>query len=255
MWCTPLALPFFPHFCCVLVECLQNPLTSTFKSGNTGAGKSSLINALLDEEKYEISPHLVFAFVGSTFTDYIRRLVPTSGMRACTAAVTEISYNDSDDPSRLYRAEIKFIDSQDWTLELQSLLDDLQQDGQLSKNRHNAETPAGVAYAKLKAVYPGKNIDALLKGNPNGMSAEAGVREVLGTVKRISATTAADLYNNVQQYIDSRETRVGSGGAMQYWPLIKSVHIYCKAPALSTGAVIVDLPGSQDSVSSSSYVN
>ena len=39
--------------------------------GNTGAGKSSVINAMLDEE----------------------RLVPTNCMRACTAVVTEISYN------------------------------------------------------------------------------------------------------------------------------------------------------------------
>ena len=40
--------------------------------GNTGAGKSSVINAMLDE----------------------KRLVPTNCMRACTAVVTEISYND-----------------------------------------------------------------------------------------------------------------------------------------------------------------
>jgi hypothetical protein len=55
--------------------------------GNTGAGKSSVINALLDEE----------------------RVVPTSCMRACTAVVTEISWNESDKPSEKYRAEIEFI--------------------------------------------------------------------------------------------------------------------------------------------------
>lgn len=37
--------------------------------GNTGAGKSSVINAVLDEE----------------------RLLPTNGMRACTASATEVS--------------------------------------------------------------------------------------------------------------------------------------------------------------------
>jgi hypothetical protein len=30
---------------------------------------------------------------------------------------------------------------------------------------------------------------------------------------------------------------------MEHWPLIKVVKIYTKAAALSTGAVIVDLPG------------
>lgn len=34
---------------------------------------------------------------------------------------------------------------------------------------------------------------------------------------------------------------------MEYWPLIKVVKIYTKAPALSTGAVIVDLSGVHDS--------
>lgn len=61
-------------------------------AGATGAGKSSLINALLDEEK----------------------LLPTSGFRACTAVITEISYNESDDPRKAYRAEIEFISQDDW---------------------------------------------------------------------------------------------------------------------------------------------
>ncbi len=48
--------------------------------GMTGAGKSSLINALLGE----------------------KRIVPTSCMRACTAVVTEIRYNHVNDPAKLY---------------------------------------------------------------------------------------------------------------------------------------------------------
>lgn len=34
---------------------------------------------------------------------------------------------------------------------------------------------------------------------------------------------------------------------MEYWPLIEVVRIFCKAPVLDTGAVLVDLPGIQDS--------
>ena len=37
------------------------------------------------------------------------RLVPTNCMRACTAVVTEISYNDSKNDFQRYRAEIEFI--------------------------------------------------------------------------------------------------------------------------------------------------
>jgi predicted GTPase len=64
--------------------------------GNTEAGKSSVINAMLDEE----------------------RLVPTNCMRACTAVVTEISWNKSTDPYSKYRAEIEFITKADWEKEL-----------------------------------------------------------------------------------------------------------------------------------------
>ena len=55
--------------------------------GNTGAGKSSLLNALLGH--YDI--------------------LPTSGMQACTAAVVEINNNTEDDR---YRADIEFLDPQ-----------------------------------------------------------------------------------------------------------------------------------------------
>ena len=68
--------------------------------GNTGAGKSSVINALLDEE----------------------RLVPTNCMRACTAVVTEISYNHEEVP---YRGEIEFISADAWRDEMKILYQDL----------------------------------------------------------------------------------------------------------------------------------
>ena len=77
--------------------------------GMTGAGKSSAANALLDEE----------------------RLVPTSCMRACTAVITEISYNHG---AGSYRAEIDFIDAADWRYEVQILFDEI-----LESNEDGAE--------------------------------------------------------------------------------------------------------------------
>ena len=52
--------------------------------GNTGAGKSSLLNALLDH--FDI--------------------LPTSGMQACTAAVVEINNNTENDR---YSADVEFL--------------------------------------------------------------------------------------------------------------------------------------------------
>lgn len=99
--------------------------------GSTGAGKSSVISAVLDEE----------------------RLLPTNCMRACTASVTEISYNDSTDPTETYRAEIEFISADDWKAELYHLHTDLLEgNGDVTRDCTNAETDAGIAYAKIKAV-------------------------------------------------------------------------------------------------------
>lgn len=39
-------------------------------------------------------------------------------MRACTAVVTEISWNASDDASAKYRADIEFIKPQEWEKDL-----------------------------------------------------------------------------------------------------------------------------------------
>ena len=97
--------------------------------GHTGAGKSSVINALLDEE----------------------RLVPTSCMRACTAVVTEISWNSSTDPSAKYRAEVEFINEEDWAKELNILMEEfLNANGTLSREALNPSSEAGIAWAKFR---------------------------------------------------------------------------------------------------------
>lgn len=98
--------------------------------GNTGAGKSSVINAMLDEE----------------------RLVPTNCMRACTAVVTELSWNNSEDETAKYRAAIEFIKPEDWEKELSILFEELLDgSGNVSKEASNADSEAGIAYAKIKA--------------------------------------------------------------------------------------------------------
>ncbi|KAI1268139.1 hypothetical protein F5Y18DRAFT_377543 [Xylariaceae sp. FL1019] len=201
--------------------------------GNTGAGKSSVINALLDEE----------------------RLLPTNCLRACTASPTEISFNYSDDPQELYRAEIEFITSEDWIRELDVLYTDfLDGNGEVSRDATNMDSDAGVAYAKMKAVYPHMTREMIAEAQPRALANQPAVRAILGTVKTMKEHTPKDLYKRMQYYVDSKEKSTGTGDyrkkvgvEMECWPLIKVVRIYTKADALSTGAVIVDLPGVQDS--------
>ncbi|KAJ4335077.1 hypothetical protein N0V87_006352 [Didymella glomerata] len=204
--------------------------------GNTGAGKSSVINAMLDEE----------------------RLVPTNCMRACTAVVTEMSWNDSTDPFSKYRAEIEFISQADWEKEVATLMKEfLTENGTLSRDVSNQDSDAGIAWAKFHAVYPKIARDSLEGYTVTNLMAERGL-SVLGTTKKINAAQAHRFYYELQKYVDSKEKVAKKDKdkdkekqkrcfEMEYWPLIKVVKLYTRAPALSTGAVIVDLPGVHDS--------
>ncbi|KAF2102156.1 hypothetical protein NA57DRAFT_35654, partial [Rhizodiscina lignyota] len=211
--------------------------------GNTGAGKSSVINAMLDEE----------------------RLVPTNCMRACTAVVTEISWNDSDDPDLRYRAQIEFIKEEDWAKELAVLFKDLiDQSGEVSRDCTNADSDAGIAYAKIKAVYPRLTKEMIAESSVEQLLRHSDVRAVLGTTKTIEQDESGPFYKHLQLYVDSKEKVSNEEGEsqkkgksakkMEYWPLIRVVKIYTKSAALSTGAVVVDLPGVQDSNSARAAV-
>ncbi|KAJ5035261.1 Dynamin family-domain-containing protein [Bipolaris maydis] len=204
--------------------------------GNTGAGKSSVINAMLNEE----------------------RLVPTNCMRACTAVVTEISWNNSDEASSKYRAEIEFISPEDWEKELSVLMQEFSsENGTLSHEVQDPNSDAGVAWAKFHAVYPSVRKDALHETTIPDLMLDNSVRSVLGTTKQIHMSHPGSFYIELQKYVDSKEKvskkdksksrTKASSPKTEYWPLIKVVKIYTKSSALSTGAVIVDLPGVHDS--------
>jgi hypothetical protein len=120
-------------------------------------------------------------------------------MRACTASPTEISYNYSDNPDELYRAEVEFITADDWAKELQALYSDLLDgNGEVSRECTNQDSECGVAYAKIKAVYPKMTKEMIAEATPQSLANTVAVRRVLGTVKKLQATTAASLYRQLQ---------------------------------------------------------
>ncbi|KAI9702698.1 MAG: hypothetical protein M1820_006082 [Bogoriella megaspora] len=204
--------------------------------GDTGAGKSSVINALLDEE----------------------RLVPTNCMRACTAVVTEMSWNDSEDESSKYKAEIEFIKKEDWAKELNVLFQDmLDPSGRVSReSQSQLDSEAGIAYAKIRAVYPNKTKDELAaiaesENRLEKLLRDPAVQKVLGSTKSVKSSNSDAFYEDLQRYVDSKEKPSRDNKnelkRMEFWPLIKVVRIFTRSPVLATGAVIVDLPGVHDS--------
>jgi hypothetical protein len=193
--------------------------------GSTGAGKSSVINAVLDEEC----------------------LVPTNCMRACTAVITEIAYNNSDEADERYRAEIHFITRDNWTRELRVMLADMSiaQDP-LGAENTSSENEAGIAYHKIRAVYPFLKSDEVKKGkfDMNELADHLSVKELLGTVKHISSSNSTEFLGLLKKFIDSKEKAHGrkkEPDVMEYWPLIKVVKVFVKSPILESGLVLVDL--------------
>lgn len=106
--------------------------------------------------------------------------------------------------------------------------------------------------SKILAVYPNMNKKDLAKYSVQDLLKEPAVKRVLGTVQQIYSSTPEIFYAELQRFIDSKEdTTEGPANsdelAIEHWPLIKVVRIYTRSDVLSTGAVLVDLPGVHDS--------
>lgn len=198
--------------------------------GDTGSGKSSLINAVLDEE----------------------RVVPTNCMRACTAVITEISWNTNEDPKKKYRAEIEFITQAEWTTEVVSLHRDiLDPNGNLSSDIRNIDSDAGIAYAVLRAVYPKHTDQQLRETDPFLLANYIKVREVIGKTQIVEEAECGSFYSKIQSFVDSEEkhsknaTETANSArheqTMAFWPLIKVVRVFLKSEVVSSGVVLVDL--------------
>lgn len=185
------------------------------------------------------------------------RLLPTNTMRACTAVVTEISYNHEETP---YRAEIEFITAKEWEKELNTLFQDIVEDGMISKEVYKEDSEAGVAYAKIRAVYPKLTKDELARSSVTKLMDYGNIRNILGGKRSIESQDSLMFYKKLQQFVDSKEKTEKKDKdkkttrEMEFWPLIKIVRIYVKHRSLSTGAVIVDLPGVHDSNAARSAV-
>ncbi|GAD94993.1 hypothetical protein NFIA_000950 [Paecilomyces variotii No. 5] len=196
--------------------------------GTTGAGKSSLINALVDEE----------------------RLVPTNCLRACTAVATEISYHDGESK---YKARIEFIKRAEWKKELGILFQDLtDSSGDVIRDNLPRDSEAAMSLDKIRAVYPSLTKEEILASSVEKLLNDPKLADAFGTTLVFEEEDAKKFYQRLKSYVDSKEKRRARKKDAQkdepeWWPLIRVVKIYVKADALSTGAVIVDLPGVQDS--------
>lgn len=243
------------------------PDTTIGVLGATGVGKSSVLNALLDE--------------GS--------ILPTSGSRGCTAAVVELRFNrdllDPSDQISVYKGRVEFITLQEWHEELKILLDECCTHDAPTVFKRNpderANPEAAASWAKINQVYGAGTMEKQ-KGKSkeeawDHLSQDSRVSKLLtctngnsnntilvneGTADALQAKLLLEPLSYLKGKLRSSKKkwakafrakinnyvyRQGTGDGPQTWPLIRKVVLFGPWQVLSTGACLVDLPGVRDS--------
>ncbi|KAF7660693.1 hypothetical protein LDENG_00277520 [Lucifuga dentata] len=183
--------------------------------GKTGAGKSSLINAVIGE----------------------KNLLPCGSVKACTTVMIKVEANLNNNS---YEADIEFISKEAWKDELWSLL---------NFAGHNSDEESDnvedIDDEKLSALYgeewKGKSIEKLLdikfKEIPEfGQSGK----------KNLAFESAAELSAQLVKYTRNDKEKKGQAVRRQYWPLVKCVTIRVPNNDLLKHVTLVDLPGNGD---------
>ncbi|KAJ3188421.1 hypothetical protein HDU85_005572 [Gaertneriomyces sp. JEL0708] len=161
-------------------------------------------------------------------------------MRACTAVVTEIKYNDE---SSDYEAEVEFLSRDEWTSEMILLLETLE----ASRNSkgdvrriNDRDCAAGKAWARLKAVYPfitKQELTARTREELVGYLCQLPICRMLGKKRIMKHTDLERFTKDIAVYIDSNNTKE---------PTLRMLLGGNTLRSIQRSTVIVDLPGVQD---------
>jgi hypothetical protein len=142
----------------------------------TGAGKSSILNAILDGKQLSTSDEdASYSLHRQRCSDqwnerYARWIAPVferlNKLLACTAVVTEIAYHSKP----TIDADVSFLSFQDWKQELSVLLTDLvDEDGNLKRST-DLKSDAGIAWQKVCFPLAGQTRAHTLKSGPRSLS-------------------------------------------------------------------------------------
>ncbi|KAI0043424.1 hypothetical protein FA95DRAFT_1630608 [Auriscalpium vulgare] len=196
--------------------------------GSTGTGKSSLVNAVVET-----------------------KLVPTSGMAACTATVVQVSYHADLN----VEAEVSFISERDWRDEIETVVHALSEAAtdkvQLSQIRESRSWLKCSEF-QISAAYPSLTLqNAANMSVTEIFSLNPRLRAVLGCTKTVTAEDGVPFSQTIGNYITSyspgraqRQSTRRDGGSI--WSIVQKVKIWCNAPVLRAGVTLVDLPGVSD---------
>ncbi|XP_042553787.1 nuclear GTPase SLIP-GC isoform X2 [Dipodomys spectabilis] len=190
--------------------------------GSTGAGKSSLINAIIQKAMF----------------------LPVSGESICTSCIVQVSSGCCE----RYEAKIHLLSDQEWKEELKNLTQLLHMtegaDGEEAESWDREEAVEEAVW-KLQVVYgagaEGREYEDLLRVRPQ-------VKIPPSRVILLQAEEAGELSIKLDPYIRAqRRDQRGQSAETQIWPLIKHVEVTLPRSALiPEGVVLVDIPGTGD---------
>jgi ATPase subunit of ABC transporter with duplicated ATPase domains len=168
-------------------------------AGKTGAGKSTILNTLLE----------------------IPELLPSSNSEASTACVCLVSWNPDDTPGRKLRAVVCFRSVEDVKSELDDIFARVRKreegkavetetedsDAVLNRVDEDAEEQRAIAegFKKIKAVWGLEEDAALSMSSQQILDYKPEVLELLGTTKEIYSDDPDTFSEQVKPYMDSSE--------------------------------------------------
>ncbi|XP_054464023.1 nuclear GTPase SLIP-GC-like [Anoplopoma fimbria] len=186
--------------------------------GKTGAGKSSLINAVIG----------------------VKNLLPSGRVSACTSVMIKVEANMQNSK---YEADIEFITEEEWTDELWFLLNFLGDDADQESDQKDDDDRRDIV-EKLSALY-GEDWE---KKSPEDLMDGKYFKEIpefrLRKKKTLTGETAEELSAKLVKYTKS-DPKHGEVKRW-YWPLVKCVTIRVPNNDLLKHVTIVDLPGNGD---------
>lgn len=176
--------------------------------GATGVGKSSVLNAVLDEGN----------------------LLPSSGTGdACTAVPIEIHFNDDPKYPDL-KAQVQYVTEAEWC--------DVIVQAKAEADADEDEDVSRSALQRLHTVYPRLSDEDIIASSVGEILATNDSAKLLGNCIDLQTKDRVSFYKDFKQQIGSLKK---PGYAT--WPMIDHARLYVRHPLLENGLVLVDIPG------------
>ncbi|XP_038607301.1 nuclear GTPase SLIP-GC-like [Tachyglossus aculeatus] len=182
--------------------------------GSTGAGKSSLLNAIINEKMF----------------------LPVSGESTCTSCLVQVSSGVSD----ICEAKIHLLSDEEWEEELRNLKELIVKNETRSGEEEVDEY--GIvqeAILKLNALYgleaENKSVDELLS-----------IKIFNDKTIVLKGSSANDLSEQMDLYIRN-QSELSENNERELWPLVNHVEVtLAVSELLPRGVVLMDIPGTGD---------